>query len=81
MMDGVWPILLTHSLSRTFSCGYIGAGLHVVLEAQRVADFVRHDDTRAGGPSGRPAAAAFARADRADPPAGNTSRAARFITL
>ena len=41
MMDGVWPILWTHSLSRIFSCGYMRAGLHIVLEAQRVAHFMR----------------------------------------
>ena len=42
MIDGVCPILWTHSLSRIFSDRVHRAGLHVVLEAERVADFVRH---------------------------------------
>jgi hypothetical protein len=43
MMEGVCPIFLTHSLSRNLFEGIHRAGLHVVLEAQRVAHFVRRD--------------------------------------
>ncbi len=41
MMEGVWPIFFSHCWIADFFFRVHGAGLHVVLQAERVADFVR----------------------------------------